>query len=202
MTKATERPALPVTDMADALAALRQAGHRVSAPARRVLDALFAAEGPLSAERIAESVALDLTSVYRNLDRLQALGVVGHVHIGHGAGLYALARGGPREYLVCERCDRVTSVAPALLEPVRAYVLETFGYSPRFTHFPIHGYCAGCLEALHAQGEAMTESHDHADHHAHEHSHGDVTHSHAHTDHDHDHVDHEHEDDQGDYERE
>jgi Fur family ferric uptake transcriptional regulator len=176
MTRAPDRRDVSVSDLDEALDLLRQAGHRVSAPARLVLEALFAVDGPVSAEYIAGGLdgrgePLDLTSVYRNLDRLQELGVVSHVHLGHGPGLYALVRGGPREYLVCDRCTRVTSVDPAELDRFRAQVEKAFGYRARFSHFPIHGYCPSCA------GEA---SEQHADSHTHEHSHGDYVHSHPH----------------------
>jgi Fur family ferric uptake transcriptional regulator len=143
MPHAPDRPPLEVQDADDVVAALRAAGHRVSASARAVLGVLFAADGPVSADQIAAG-ELELTSVYRNLERLQELGVVTHLHVGHGAGLYALVRDGVREYLVCERCDRVTSIDPAELQPVREYLVERFGHQARFSHFPIHGYCAEC----------------------------------------------------------
>ncbi|WP_302182739.1 transcriptional repressor [Paraconexibacter antarcticus] len=44
----------------------------------------------------------DLSSVYRNLERLEALGVVRHVHLDHGPGLYTLQRDSDTDYLVCE----------------------------------------------------------------------------------------------------
>jgi len=140
MTLAPEREPLEFETIEDVLAALRRAGHRVTMPAKAVLEALFAAPGPLAAEQLAPE--LEPASVYRNLERLQQLGVVTHVHAGHGLGRYVLARG--REYLVCERCGRLTAVDPAQLDPVRARVRESFGYEARFTHFPIHGLCAGC----------------------------------------------------------
>jgi Fur family ferric uptake transcriptional regulator len=145
MAQAPERPALEFDDASQVVAALRDKGHRVSASARAVLDALFKADGPVSADDIAAG-EIDLTSVYRNLERLQELGVVAHVHAGHGPGLYALARGGPREYLVCEGCHRVTSIDPSELEPVRDLIRERFGYLARFSHFPIHGYCDSCAQ--------------------------------------------------------
>jgi Fur family ferric uptake transcriptional regulator len=137
-----------VGDVAEAIDALRAAGHRVSAPSRAVLEALFAAEAPVSAERIAVERGLEATSVYRNLVRLQDLGLVGHVHVGHGAGLWAPAGPEPREYLVCERCHRVTSVDAAALDAVRGQIQDAFGYRVRFSHFPLHGYCASCAEEL------------------------------------------------------
>jgi Fur family ferric uptake transcriptional regulator len=172
VTTAPERRPLPFAGVEEILAALRGAGHRVSAPASQVIDALFEADGPVSAEHIAgRRPRLELTSVYRNLERLEALGVVSHVHVGHGPGLYALARGSDREYLTCDCCGRVTTVEPAALDEVRDVLHERFGHHARFSHFPIHGLCADC-----AQGGTMTP----ADH-EHEHSHGDRVHSHPHT---------------------
>jgi Fur family ferric uptake transcriptional regulator len=183
VTRAPERPALDFSSPEDILATLRAAGHRVSAPAARVLDALFTADGPVSADHIAGTDAsLERTSVYRNLERLEALGVVSHVHVGHGPGLYALARGTDREYLCCDRCGRVTTVDPAALDAVRAALHAEFGHHAKFSHFPIHGLCASCAHSHSDIGE----------HHEHEHSHGDLVHSHPHVheagiEHDHEH---------------
>jgi Fe2+ or Zn2+ uptake regulation protein len=57
--------------------------------------------------------------VDRNLERVEQLGFVGHVHLGHGLGLHALARDGDSQYLGCEQCGRVTAVDTADLDPVR-----------------------------------------------------------------------------------
>jgi Fur family ferric uptake transcriptional regulator len=191
-----------VADADDVVAALRAAGHRVSASARAVLDALFAADGAVSAERLAAG-ELELTSVYRNLERLEALGVVRHLHVGHGPGLFALAHGGGREYLVCERCDRVTTLDSSALDNIREDLRKRFGHHARFSHFPIHGYCDDCadiIETDHRKGKKVTDEHDHTHEHphAHEHEHGDLTHSHAHSGHDHGHVEHDHEHSHGD----
>jgi Fur family transcriptional regulator, ferric uptake regulator len=136
-------------DIDEVLRLLRDAGHRVSAPCRLVLRELFAAEGPLSAQDIADRAGLPLekTSVYRNLERLESLGVIRHVHLGHGPGLYLLVGTGDREFLTCERCGRVTSVDPGELDAVRAQIRERFGYEARFAHFPIVGTCAECASS-------------------------------------------------------
>jgi Fur family transcriptional regulator, ferric uptake regulator len=143
------RRPLAITDLDEAIDAIRARGLRLSAARRLVLETLFAADRPLSAERIAEGVTgrvprSDLASVYRNLETLEELGLVRHVHLGHGPGLYALAGGDPREYLVCESCDRVEAVQPDRLEAVRAAVREAFGFEARFGHFPIVGLCPRC----------------------------------------------------------
>ena len=147
-------PALPVTeDLSSAMALMRERGLRVSAARRLVLEALLAADGPMSAEQIAEGIggrvpSSDIASVYRNLQALQDIGVVRHVHLGHGPGLHALAVGGEREYLTCERCADYRAVRPQELDGVRALIERDLGYHASFTHFPIVGLCPGCAEAV------------------------------------------------------
>jgi Fur family ferric uptake transcriptional regulator len=135
--------------MPGALALLRDAGLRISAARRLVLQTLFDADAPASAEALAtrlegSGAPLDLASVYRNLETLERAGIVRHVHLGHGPGLYALAGGREREYLVCDRCGRVEAVEPARLDRARAVIRADLGYEARFTHFPIVGRCTSC----------------------------------------------------------
>jgi Fur family ferric uptake transcriptional regulator len=146
VTATSTRPPTPAPDLETALALVRRRGLRVSSARRLVLQVLFGAEAPVSAEEIALGAGLDVTSVYRNLETLEALGLVVHVHLGHGAGRYAVARGEVREYLVCERCHAVRALPPEALDGVRAAVRELEGFEARFTHFPIAGLCAGCAE--------------------------------------------------------
>ncbi len=149
MALAPRSEPLPFRGIDDVAAALRRDGGRLTTPRRLVLEALFAAGDELvPAERIAAGtdtgVALDLTSVYRNLERLEELGVVRHIHVGHGPSVYGLLGHGEREFLVCESCGKVTAADPEQLDRVRAVIRAEFGYEARFTHFPIHGRCAAC----------------------------------------------------------
>lgn len=217
MSHAPRSRRLAFTDIADIAAATRERGGRFSTPRRLVLEALFAADGPVSAEYIAQDLhgpgrALDHSSIYRALEHLEQLGVVRHVHLGHGPGLYALTHDSEREYLACERCSRVTTVPAARLDAVRSQIREAFGYEARFSHFPIVGLCARCAASEDATpasarptdnsrrgGDVTHDEHPHEDVHTHEHSHGQDAHTHPHTEHDHDHVEHEHEHSHGDH---
>ena len=116
MTSARTSPSISVDSVEAAVDELRARGLRVSSARRLVLETLFAARGPVSAERIADGVAgrvprSDLASVYRNLETLEQVGLIRHVHLGHGPGLYELARSA-QEYLVCESCDAAVAVEP------------------------------------------------------------------------------------------
>jgi Fur family ferric uptake transcriptional regulator len=148
MTVRRTGPPLVAPDLPSAVEALRERGLRVSSARRLVLEALFAAEGPIGAEQIANGLAgtlprSDLASVYRNLETLEDVGLVRHYHLGHGPGLYALA-GPEREHLVCDSCSAVLAVDPDDMGEVRSLIRERFGYEARFSHFPIVGLCEEC----------------------------------------------------------
>jgi Fur family ferric uptake transcriptional regulator len=147
MTLAPDAPPLECQTLADAVAALRERGLRLSAVRRLVLEALFEQDAPMSAEEIARRRNLDPSSVYRNLEALESQGLLRHVHLGHGPGLYAPRGRGEREYLFCESCCAVRALAPSELDEVRDHVRERFGYEARFTHFPIVGLCPACADA-------------------------------------------------------
>lgn len=144
MTVAPDVPRLVVSDPEQAIRALRRSGLRISTPRRLVVEALFEADGPVSAPALAQRLTLEESSVYRNLEVLERHGLTRHVHLGHGPGLYALVGRDDGEYLYCERCGKVTVLGADELEPVRDEIRERFGHTPRFTHFAIVGTCEGC----------------------------------------------------------
>ena len=150
MTLSPDAPPLAFANLAEAIGALRGAGLRISTPRRLVLEALFAAPGPVSAAELARELSLDESSVYRNLEVLEQRGVVRHVHLGHSAGLYALVSDDVVEYLCCERCAKVTAVPPGRLDTIRERIRDEFGYTARFTHFAIVGLCPDCARQPHA----------------------------------------------------
>ena len=155
MTVSPTRPAVAAPDVEAALAAIRARGRRVSAARRLVIEALFAAGAPVSAAAIAggldgRQAPLDLASVYSNLEQLEELGLVSHVHRGHGPGLYALRDRTESEYLECERCGAFRAVRRSVLAPTRAAIREATGFEARFSHFPIMGLCPDCAKEPHA----------------------------------------------------
>jgi Fur family transcriptional regulator, ferric uptake regulator len=122
---------------------------RISSARRLVLEALYAADAPITAEQIADGLSgrlprSDLASVYRNLETLEQIGLVRHCHFGHGPGLYMPTGPREREYLVCDSCNAVMAVEPSDMDAVRTLIHERFGYEARFSHFPILGLCADC----------------------------------------------------------
>jgi Fe2+ or Zn2+ uptake regulation protein len=134
-------PAMEASTAPAAFAAVRAHGLRLSTARRLLLQALFASERPLSAEELAGDG--DVASTYRNLEVLEGLGLVRHVHLGHGPRLYQPA-GRPRDFVLCEGCGDVSPLAPAAVDAVRMAVLDAVGYRARFAHFPLAGLCPAC----------------------------------------------------------
>jgi|1186.fasta_scaffold657743_1 Fur family ferric uptake transcriptional regulator len=134
-----------------AVATVRACGLRLSSSRRLVLEALFAAGEPVTAERIAAGLdgrmtRSDLGSVYRNLETLERVGVVRHLHAAHGAGLYAITRDEHEGFLACERCGEIRSANPQAVSVIRGAVRRAFGYDASFGSFPIVGVCPRCSE--------------------------------------------------------
>jgi Fur family ferric uptake transcriptional regulator len=142
MSAAHPARALPAATVPAAITRLRARGMRVSAARRQVIEALFAADGPATAEAIAGGA--DLASVYRNLDTLEQLGLVRHFHVGHGPGLYALAERGDRGYAACEHCGAHRPLPAEAVARVAAAVRDAVGYETRLSHFPLIGRCPEC----------------------------------------------------------
>jgi Fur family transcriptional regulator, ferric uptake regulator len=142
-------PFVDAPDLEAAAAVVRSRGLRLSTSRRLVLEALYEADGPLTAEQIAGD--MDMASVYRNLETLEEIGLVRHAHLGHGPGLYTRSSAGTHEYLLCDACGAVIAVEPAQLDGVRELIRSRFGYEARFTHFPIAGLCPDCANDDHAR---------------------------------------------------
>ncbi len=198
MTVAAHTPALIFDTIDEAIRAVRSGGMRLSTPRRLMLEALFTVDGPVSAVHLAHKLSIDESSVYRNLEVLESHGLIRHVHLGHGPGLYVLVGRHEVEYLYCERCAKVSAVAPHQLDPVREAIRDQFGYEARFTHFAIVGLCQQCAgrtssaeprrpSALADDPPGRNRDPDSSEPrpepsggHEHLHSHGDHVHSHPH----------------------
>ena len=148
MTIARHSPPLAATSVEAAAALLRERGMRLSAARRLVLEALFAAEGPVSADRLAGGLdgrlpGSDLASLYRNLDTLAAAGIVEHLHVPHGPGLYVLTGRGDG-WAACERCGAVERLGRDAAARLREAVRDATGFEAGLGHCPIVGVCPEC----------------------------------------------------------
>ena len=85
----------PQLSLDDIRVRLHARGERMTRPRQAVLLALAEQPGHPTAEQLVSAVAerdstVHRASVYRTLDALAQLGIVQHVHLGHGPTVYHL----------------------------------------------------------------------------------------------------------------
>ena len=115
---------------------------------RAILETFLGIGGHVTAEALpsrGQAVQPDVheSTVYRFLDELERLGVVDHVHLGHGPAVYHLASDAPH-HLVCEMCGAVVEVPETVFADLRARLSEDFGFSLQPRHFAVTGRCGHC----------------------------------------------------------
>jgi len=130
------------------LAALRAAGGRITPARRALVGALLDSSGHVTADDLAERVQrshpdVHQSTIYRTLDALEELGVVDHVHLGHGRAVYHLADD-PHHHLVCESCGQVIEVPDELFAPLADLLRSDYGFALRSNHFAVLGRCRAC----------------------------------------------------------
>ena len=135
--------------IADAAALLRARGDRMTGPRRAVLAALARRQSHLAPEQVVSAVAdldpsVHRASVYRALETLSELGVVQHVHLGHGTTAYHLAAEHRHLHAACGRCGAVVDLPGDLLDDVAARLDQGQGFALDPAHVALSGICTTC----------------------------------------------------------
>ena len=130
------------------VAQLRGEGTRVTTARRLLLTMLLNATGHLTAEELLTSVRamapdIHASTIYRNLEELERLGVVVHTHLGHGAATYHLATEA-HGHLVCEMCGATVEAPEDLFAAMAQGAKRRLGFELRPYHFAVLGVCADC----------------------------------------------------------
>ena len=132
---------------------LRERGLRLTAQRRQVLAAVTALEhatpesigARLREEAGPDGAAPDTSTVYRNLELLERLGLVWHTHLGKGAPIYH-ATEHPHLHVVCASCGAVESAPPGLLDSAAERLAAQLGFTVDVGHVALSGTCRACSE--------------------------------------------------------
>ena len=130
------------------LSLLRARGDRVTASRRAVIEALLAGDHHVTADEIVARVArnhpeVHRATVYRTLDRLEEVGVITHVHLGHGPSTFHL-NDRPHHHAVCSVCGAVVEVPLAALDGLADRLRADHGFELSPQHFALSGRCRTC----------------------------------------------------------
>jgi|SRR6516165_4578560 len=143
-----EVPAADLSSVDAVLALVREQGGRATPARRLLLEVLFETSDHSTAEDLARAVQakvpdVHLSTIYRNLEELEGLGVVVHTHIGHGPATYHLANR-THCHLVCEECGTILDVPDDLFRSLNRATRERFGFAIDPRHFAVLGLCQRC----------------------------------------------------------
>jgi Fur family transcriptional regulator, ferric uptake regulator len=141
-------PLAGVETVDDVLALVREQGGRVTSSRRLLLHALFDAPRHWTAEELADVVQaqapdIHLSTIYRNLDELERMGVIVHAHLGHGPATYHLAASA-HSHFVCEECNKAFEAPDSLFRGLSQSAKSRFGFEINPHHFAIFGRCKDC----------------------------------------------------------
>jgi Fur family ferric uptake transcriptional regulator len=137
-----------LSSVEDVLDLLRANGGRVTTSRRLLLLSLFEDPAHRTAEELAARVQVlapdvHISTVYRNLDELERLGVVVHTHLGHGPATYHLSSE-THGHLVCKRCGAMIEAPEDLFQTLAQGALGRFGFVIDPRHFAVLGSCTMC----------------------------------------------------------
>lgn len=147
-----ERPEQAGSEQVDeVLDLLRSRGGRITTSRRLLLNELFEHGEHKTAEELAaqvQTLAADvhISTIYRNLDELERLGVIVHAHLGHGPATYHLATE-THGHLVCERCGQMFEAPESLFADLAGAARSRFGFVIDPRHFAVLGLCATCARS-------------------------------------------------------
>jgi Fur family transcriptional regulator, ferric uptake regulator len=130
------------------LAMVREHGGRATPARRLLLQALFGSREHRSAEELAAEVRthapdVHLSTVYRNLDELERLGVIDSTRLRDGPATYHLASA-THGHLVCEKCGSMTEVPDDMFQALVRSARATYGFVINPHRFAVTGRCASC----------------------------------------------------------
>ena len=147
MTASAARSVPPPTDLEEAMARIRADGGRITDAKRAVAELLFESDRALNVDEITTAVhGIERSVLYRCLAQFEVLGIVEHIHLGHGAAVYR-RRGLPTVPVACMVCGSAWEIGANETQSLRDTVLERTGVTLDLIHFPLTGRCESCQEA-------------------------------------------------------
>jgi len=127
---------------------LRSHGLRITPSRRILLEVLFTSEGHMTVEALSEAVQQEapdvhLSTIYRNLEELEQLGVISHSHLGHGPSSYLLASHA-HAHFICSDCGTMIEAPDEMFRGLAKSAGTRLGFTIDPKHFAILGRCADC----------------------------------------------------------
>jgi Fur family ferric uptake transcriptional regulator len=132
------------------VAALENAGYRLTGPRRALADLMGERDGStftaadLVAEVRSRGLGIGRATVFRALDLLERVGAVERLDRPTGRHAYVVCVPAHHHHLVCTRCDRSTEVGDLGLGAIAREVTRRTGYRIDGHRLELSGLCPAC----------------------------------------------------------
>ncbi len=123
---------------------MRRGGGRITQARADLLEDLYSHGGRVTAEElVARHDDIDLATVYRSLSHFEEVGVIEHVHLGHGPAAYRWA-GARTVAAVCDGCGVVTDIPTDELDALADRLEQRLRTTPRTRPLRTSVRCPAC----------------------------------------------------------
>jgi Fur family ferric uptake transcriptional regulator len=132
------------------VAALGEAGRRLTGARRAVADAVVKQDGHFTAEDVLEASrtrrrAVGRATVFRSLELLADLGLVERVDLPSGVHAYVTCEpAAHHHHVVCSRCGRSVEVGELGLSPILGQIETSTGFRIDSHRLELFGLCPDC----------------------------------------------------------
>lgn len=128
---------------------LRQRGIRLTPQRRMILDVIARSDGHITAEDIHQSVRaiypdMNISTVYRNLERMLDLRLLAATDMGGGRICFELLAAARHHHLICHKCGVTSELGDDALDGLRSAIAQRHGFSVAIDHLALWGLCAQC----------------------------------------------------------
>lgn len=138
--------------MEDNRSLLKAAGLRCTAKRLAILELLGSAASPVAVEEVHDAlmetgVRLDLSTVYRSLETMEAAGLVSRQRLGPEGRMFFERSGlGHRHFLRCTSCGVLVPLSCCPLEAYQETVESESSWVVLGHRLELFGYCPACRE--------------------------------------------------------
>lgn len=138
-----------ISSAAEWIKLLQDSGYRQTASRNTIVEIILETDRALEPLEIFEigrkrQKGLGLVTVYRTLERLEALGLVQRVHQPGACNMYLRAAHGHEHLLICTSCGKAEFFDGDDLSCLMDRVAEKSGYQITDHWFQLFGLCANC----------------------------------------------------------
>jgi Fur family ferric uptake transcriptional regulator len=122
---------------------------RASSVDQAIVDVLVKEKAHMTSLQLFDAVnerlpAVNLSTIYRALERLTRRGTVSVSDMGTGSAVYELLGPGIHHHLVCQRCNRVTDIGHDVTTSLFSTIQSAYHFTVKTNHLILFGICESC----------------------------------------------------------